>query len=47
MGEQRREEMQAELETVETRAAEVEASLVEIRPEWEEVVEQEKEEKRL
>ncbi|EUC62501.1 chromosome segregation protein SudA [Rhizoctonia solani AG-3 Rhs1AP] len=47
MGEQRREEMQAELEAVETRAAEVEASLIEIRPEWEEVVEQEKEEKRL
>ncbi|CAE6444092.1 unnamed protein product [Rhizoctonia solani] len=47
MGEQRREQMQAELETVETRAAEVEASLAEIRPEWEEVVEKEKEEKRL
>ncbi|KAF8678916.1 chromosome segregation protein sudA [Rhizoctonia solani] len=47
MGEQRREEMQTELETIEARAAEVEAGLAEIRPEWEEVVEQEKEEKRL
>ncbi|KAJ1306154.1 hypothetical protein OPQ81_010865 [Rhizoctonia solani] len=47
MGEQRREEMQAELEAVEARATEVEASLAEIRPEWDEVVEQEKEEKRL
>ncbi|KAH7334862.1 structural maintenance of chromosome protein 3 [Rhizoctonia solani] len=47
MGEQRREQMQAELETVEARAAEVEASLAEIQPEWEEVVEKEKEEKRL
>ncbi|CUA71675.1 Chromosome segregation protein sudA [Rhizoctonia solani] len=47
MGEQRREEMQAELETVEARAAEIEASLTEIRPEWEAVIEQEREEKRL
>ncbi|KAG9120915.1 Structural maintenance of chromosomes protein 3 [Ceratobasidium sp. 392] len=47
VGEQRRETMQAELEAVETRAAEVESSLEEIRPEWEQVVEEEKEEKRL
>lgn len=39
--------MQGELETVETRMAEVEASLGEIRPEWDQVVEEEKEEKRL
>ncbi|CAE7135950.1 unnamed protein product [Rhizoctonia solani] len=47
MGEQRREEMQTELEAVETRAAQVEANLAEIRPEWDEVIEQEKEEKLL
>ncbi|KAG8779106.1 Structural maintenance of chromosomes protein 3 [Ceratobasidium sp. 428] len=47
VGEQRRETMQAELEAVETRATEVESSLEEIRPEWEQVVEEEKEEKRL
>jgi structural maintenance of chromosome 3 (chondroitin sulfate proteoglycan 6) len=47
MGEQRREVLQGELEAVETRAAEVEASLEEIKPEWDEVVEEEKEEKRL
>ncbi|KAG9089993.1 Structural maintenance of chromosomes protein 3, partial [Ceratobasidium sp. UAMH 11750] len=45
LGEQRREAMQTELETVETRAAGVESSLEEIRPEWEQVVEEEKEEK--